>query len=297
MIAVIAATVVAWQIAHRTSPLVRRWNPSSFPRHTAAPLSVLDSGPTGRTDEEVVLLLHGLGATGDYFGAFYDGLSRKRRILIVDLLGFGRSRNEAREVFNIDAHATAIDQALESLALDRSQIVLAAHSMSSAIALTWADRHRDRTRHVYLWGPPIYPHNSAGRSISKEYGTMARLFALNPKWARQACRANCANRDLSSRVMAALAPRWPSPVSMSASRHTWEAYRGSLGALILDFDWTSVLPSSVPVTIFHGTDDPIGDQAHIARRSGSATIVNVPDSGHHLALEHPELLFDALDNL
>ena len=128
--AMVVVLVAAWQIAHRTSPLVRRWAPSSFPRRAAGPLSVLDSGSiTRRGDEEVVVLLHGLGATGTYFGAFYDGLSRDRRVVIVDLLGFGYSLDEKRRDFGVDAHVGALDDALAALGLGEARVVLAAHSM------------------------------------------------------------------------------------------------------------------------------------------------------------------------
>ena len=295
MVALAAGLVVLWQLVHRTSPLVRRWSPSSFPRRTAGPLSLRDSGPTGRPDEEVVILLHGLGATGNYFGAFYDGLSRRRRVLIVDLLGFGHSLDEQRTEFDIDDHVTALDEVLEALDLSQSRVVLAAHSMSTAIALTWADRNRDRITHVYLWGPPIYPDQSAAQSVANESGYMGRLFALDSKWAERACRVNCWNRDLSGRAMALMAPRWPTEVSSDASRHTWAAYHLSLRNHILDFNWARVLPASVPVTVLRGSDDPIGDQAQVAKLVGKSNIVNVPDADHHVALQHPQLLFDALD--
>lgn len=148
MVAVVAAVVVCWQVIHRASLLVHRWAPSSFQRHGAGPLSVLDSGPTGRDDERIVVLLHGLGATGDYFGAFYDGLSRRNRVVIVDLVGFGHSLDETRSEFGVNDHVAAIDAALDSLAVTNQRIVLAAHSMSAAIALTFADRHRECVEHV-----------------------------------------------------------------------------------------------------------------------------------------------------
>ncbi len=241
------------------------------------------------------MLLHGLGATGNYFGAFYDGLSRRRRVVIIDLLGFGHSLDEERAQFGVDDHVDALDQALESLGLGQSNVALAAHSMSTAVALTWADRNRERTTHVYLWGPPIYPNAADAQSVANEYGFMGRLFALDTKWAERACRVNCWNRELSGQMMALMAPRWPTEVSSDASQHTWDAYHLSLRKLILDFDWSDVLPASVPVTIFHGADDPIGDQTHITKIVGAGDVVNVPGADHHIALEHPELLFDALD--
>lgn len=294
MIAAALAALVAWQAIHRTAPLVRRWQPSSFPRRTAGELSVLDSGPTGRHDERIIVFMHGLGATSEYFGAFYDGLSRRDRVVIVDLLGFGHSLDEERTDFGIDDHVAALDSVLDALDVGERPIVFAAHSMASASALTWADRHRERVDHVYLWGPPIYPDETAARSVAKHYGPMGRLFLLDTKWAERACRINCANRSLSGAAMAAMAPRWPVEVSSQASRHTWEAYHLSLRNLVLEFNWSRVLPASVPVTIWRGADDPIGDAAYIKRIAGTATVVTIAGGDHHVPLHHPELLFDAI---
>ena len=184
---------------------------------------------------------------------------------IVDLLGFGHSLDEERTDFGVDAHVRSLDEALDALGLDETDVVLAAHSMSTAIALTWADRNRQRTQHVYLWGPPIYPSGTASRSVGKEYGPMGRLFALDTKWAERACRINCIEpRHSADGMMALMAPRWPTEVSSDASRHTWDAYNHSLRSLIVDFSWANVLPASVPVTVFHGADDPIGDRSEIA---------------------------------
>lgn len=294
VVIVVLVVIGVWQLVHRTSPLVRRWAPSSFPRRAAGSLSVLDSGPTSLSTQDVVVLLHGLGATGTYFGAFYDGLSRRHRVVVVDLLGFGHSLDEFRGDFEVRDHVEALDRALGELGLGAANVVLAAHSMSAAIALTWANQHRDRVHHVYLWGPPIYPNKHAARAVGKEFGLTGRLFLLDANWAERACRTSCEHRNVSAQVMSLMAPRWPTSVSSAAARHTWESYNGSLRALILEFDWSEVLPASVPVTIFHGLDDPIGDQDHISMIAGDTKLVAIPGAGHHVALHHPELLFDAL---
>lgn len=294
-VSAVAASVI-WLVVHQASSLVRRWQPSSFRRRTAGPLSVLDSGPRADTDE-VVVLMHGVGATSDYFGDTYDGLSRKRRVVMVDMLGFGRSLDEERTDFGVDAHVRALDRALRALELDAADLVVAAHSMSAAVALSWAEQHPARVRHVYLWGPPVYRIGAASESVGAEYGVMGRLFMLDTRWAERLCRFNCAHRTVSGALMAMLAPRWPTPVSSRASRHTWDAYRGSLQSLIFDVDWSTVLPARVPVTVFHGENDPIGDQEYIVELVGPTSVVTVPHADHHVALAHPEVLFDALDDL
>ena len=293
MVFVLMGAVGSWLVLHRTSRLVKAWSPSLFKRRTAGPLSVLDSGAPAIETNRVVVLLHGLGATGDYFGDFYDGLCSRGRIVIVDLLGFGHSLDESRADYSVEAHVAALDQAFDALELDSSKITIAAHSMGTAVALTWANRHRGRVELVVLWGPPVYPSESDAREAGAEYGGMARLFLLDTAWAERLCRISCVNRKASGQMMALMAPRWPTRVSRNASQHTWEAYRQSLTALVLTFDWRTVFPARVPVMIFHGTQDPIGDHHHLASLVDATDLIEVPGGGHHIALTDPELLYRA----
>ena len=167
--------------------------------------------------------------------------------------------------------------------------------MGTGVALTWANRHPDRVDEVVLWGPPVYRSESDAREVGAEYGVMARVFLLDTAWAERACRASCSNRTVSGQMMALIAPRWPTRVSRGASQHIWEAYRQSLTTLVLAFDWSTVLPAQVPVTIFHGVDDRIGDQGFLADLIEDSDLIVVPGGGHHLALTHRELLYDTLD--
>lgn len=291
----VVGAIAAWQVVHRSSALVRRWHCSSFQRRAAGPLSVLDSGSTDRDDEEVVVLLHGLGATGDYFGAFYDGLSRRRRVIIVDLLGFGHSIDEEQQYFEVRDHVEALDEALRHLGLDESTVIMAAHSTSSAVALSWGNANSARVRRVFLWGPPVYREGSAARAAARNLGPMARLSINEAGWSQRLYRFSCDHREFSAQVLALLAPRWPTELCSDGVRNTCESFDSSMGSLLLDVEWARLLPASVPLTIFHGADDPIGDRAAIAELCVDANIVSVADADHHVALQQPQLLFDAIE--
>lgn len=295
--ALTAGTATAlWQVLHRTSPLVQRWTPSTLPQRDADSLSVRDSGPPSTPgDRPTLLLLHGLGATGDYFGGVYDSIAASRRVVVPDLLGFGASLDKNRTDFSLAAHLDALDRALDALELGNSKLVLAAHSMAAAIALSWAQRHPDRIDHVYLWGPPIFADTNRARAVGANFGLMSRLLLMDTAVAEWACRLNCANRDLSGRLMSLLAPRWPTAISRDASQHTWDAYQGSLRSLVLDIDWHELLPASAPFTIWRSTDDAIGDHDHITGLNGTRSVTLVAGAGHHVALQRPDLLIDAVD--
>lgn len=302
-LAVAIVCLVTWEIVHRRSALVRAWNPSTFPGRVTGGLGMLEGGSISdrlRPDEpEVVVLLHGLGATADYFGDVYEGLANTHRLLMPDLLGFGRSLDEHRSQFGLDDHVGAIDGALDSLGCANARVFLAAHSMGAAVALAWAARHPDRATGVALWGPPVYETSEAASDIGDEVGGLTRVLLADrdgdAELAQRLCRFSCANRRVSGWAMAAASPRWPIDVSRRAALHTWAAFDGSLTALVLRPDWTSLFSVDVPVTVFRGTDDPIGDRAHLTSVARRARIVDVEGADHHVALTHPHLLFDLLD--
>jgi pimeloyl-ACP methyl ester carboxylesterase len=216
-------------------------------------------------------------------------------VILIDLLGFGGSLDEIRSDFSLEAHVKALDEAFDALGLESSRLILAAHSMGAALALTWATRHAHRVARVVLWGAPVYDTESDARNSGADYGGFARLFLLDTTWAESTCHVSCRHRTASGRAMALIAPRWPIPVSTSASRHTWDSYQQSLNELVLKFDWAAVLPGAVGVTIFRGTNDPIGDRAYIANLVERSDLIDVTGGDHHIALTNPELLCDLLE--
>lgn len=300
LLAVAIISLIVWEVMQRRSPLVKVWNPSSFPGRVTGGLGMLEGGSPsdrlGAHDPEVVVLLHGLGATADYFGDIYEGIAIDHRLVMPDLLGFGRSLDEQRTDFGIDAHVDAIDGMLESLGLGGSRVMIAAHSMGSAVALAWAARHPDRATGVVLWGPPVYASADAAQHIGDEVGGMSKLLIADNDWSRRLCRLNCEHRRAAGWLMAAASPRWPTDVSRRASLHTWEAFDTSLHELVLDVNWRQLFSVDAPVTIFRGVDDTIGDRAHLSSVARHATIVDVDGADHHVALTHPNLLFDLLEH-
>jgi pimeloyl-ACP methyl ester carboxylesterase len=265
-----------------------------LPRKRVGRLAVADSG-TG----DVVLLLHGLGATGDYFGSLYADLCRNHRLLIPDLLGFGRSLDDQCDDFSPTAHVDALDETLDALGLRTASVTVAAHSMGSAVALLWAQRHPERTNGVVLFAPPAYCSATAARRAVGAAGPMARLFLLDTDWAHALCRLSCSNRTLAGIAMAVASPCLPVSVTRQASLHTWDAYRQSISGLVLDADWSSLLSINVPLTIVRGLHDHIGDRRYLVEVSPQATFEEIEDADHHLAITHSHIgrrIVDAVGN-
>ncbi|PZD94742.1 alpha/beta hydrolase [Paenibacillus sambharensis] len=97
-----------------------------------------------------ILFLHGLGCAGSFDFpqvAAQPELSGHRRIL-VDMLGAGFSDKPADFLYDVNSHAEYLLELITSLELH--DFILFGHSFGGAVALSLADKCRDRLRSVIL---------------------------------------------------------------------------------------------------------------------------------------------------
>ncbi len=242
-----------------------------------------------------MVLLHGLVSSGQVFGGPFDQLSTTHRLVVPDLLGFGRSLDETRGSFTTEDHLDALDQLAERAGLFERRWTIGAHSMGSAVALQWALRHPKHVERIVCWGAPIYTSPDATRRrISGS--VMTRLFVLDTRWAERACAISCHHRSAAGWITAAAEPTLPVRVARGVSLHTWPAYRDAMRDLVLGTDWRQLLSQlddhRIRVELTYGIADKVGDHDH-ARAIGAAgshsTVTMIPNAGHHLPMSHPEL--------
>lgn len=284
----------AWCWRHLSSAKVRAWRASVHPTRPHLPLAARAFG--GGTD--AILVLHGLGATSDYWSAAYDVLGRTHRVVVPDLLGFGRSLDEHRAAFEIDDHLDALDQLIADEAPGAEKVTVLAHSMGSALALYWARRHPERVQRVVCSGAPLYPDAGAARAAIARVGPMAKLFLLDTAWAQRACAFSCAHRTTSGWCAAFAEPTLPMPITRRSVLHTWPAYRDALTHLVLEPDWPSLLLAlnrqGTPLTLLWGAQDDVGVTSYAERithpRTQTITIVSGAD--HHLPITHSSVLLE-----
>lgn len=283
-----------WALRHKRSEAVAAWGPPQLPGDRHGDLFARSGGQGA----SAIVLLHGLVSTGDVFGAAYDDLSHSHRLVVPDLLGFGRSIDEARAGFSPESHLDALDELAASTGLFDCRWTLGAHSMGSTLALRWAARHPARIDRVVCWGPPIYPSPEAARTrISGS--AMTRLFVLDTKWAERACALSCRHRRTIGWLTAAAEPALPMPVARAASEHTWPAYRDAMRDLVIDTDWQALLreldDNGTSIELVWGANDNVGDPDYAATIIGSgSSITRVANADHHLPLSHPAICGEQL---
>lgn len=276
-----------WTRQHRRSAAVRSWAPGGGERHRAGALSVRTLG----SGDRAVVLLHGITASGDVFGADYDDLAEGQRVAIPDLLGFGGSLDERRSDFSVTAHLAALDEMHRALRLDGLPLVVVGHSLGALLGLAWA-AHRPETEHVVAFCAPLYDSADEADEQLQNMGWLERVFALEGQASARACALMCHHRWLAQWLTVALEPRWPIAVARRGVLHTWPAYLGAMNGVIRAPMYLAALARleerGIRVTLVEGSEDPVpvpGRAAALGSAYANVEVLVRDGAGHDLPIE------------
>lgn len=280
---------MAWTVRHRRSSVVRTWSPGAGTYRRAGPLSVRVAGAGPPT----TVLLHGLTASGDAFGAGWDRVADQGRLVVPDLLGFASSMDEQRADFSLQAHLDALDAMAGELGLDSIPLVVGGHSMGAVLALHWAARRPDIRRVVAFCAPLYTDRDEADRHI-REMGRREALFALEGRAARLACAWMCRWRGVARWIAVVISPRWPAPLARQGVEHTWPSYLGGMNGIIRNPSWHDALETlvaeHVDVVLVQGAADRVpvtGRAQQLVAELPAIGLVTHPDGTHHLPIADP----------
>ncbi len=109
-----------------------------------------------------LVLVHGLGVSGAYWGRVQPLLAARRSVYAVDLPGFGRTTHP-HTVLDIAGQAQALGDWLAAVGL--SQVHLLGHSAGGQVAIAFADAYPERVARLILiastigrGSPKLLPH-------------------------------------------------------------------------------------------------------------------------------------------
>lgn len=137
---------------------------------------------------EPLLLLHGFGASTRLWERVIPALARTRRVVAVDLNGFGwTERPAAPEAYTLAGQERLVLGVADRLGIERFD--LAGHSYGGAISLFLASRHPERVRSLVLADSalPAYGHERRRRRYASRIlaGIYVRTIGLTERRVRR----------------------------------------------------------------------------------------------------------------
>lgn len=237
-----------------------------------------------------VVLLHGLAGSGRYWGAEYDRLAERSRLVVPDLLGFGASPRPPSG-YGAHQHTHALAATLADIGVESPALVVG-HSLGSLVALAFAARYPERVRAIVAFAPPLYRDRAAAARHVARLGLTTRVLGQPGPVAAAACRWMCRHRPQAARVAEWWRPDLPPVLARDGVQHSWASYSQTFEAFILAADGPAWLDAvAVPVRVVVGTDDPVPDVAFLEELAVSRPHVVLSRwaaAGHDLPLTDPQ---------
>jgi pimeloyl-ACP methyl ester carboxylesterase len=258
-------------------------------------LHYVDTGPR-ESAAAPFLLVHGLGASLNYWAAIIPELSRDRRVIAIDIPGFGDSPALAKPV-TIEALTNAIVKLVTSLGIQRP--ILVGHSLGGLLAILLA-KEVETEKVVLLDGHLISvyelirnPRNALSHpklAMGMVLFLSGLLIPFRGSIVRILARHKFFRVLLFSYLVARPAKLNPDLLRVAFSK---TRNRGILAALmaVRSVDVTAVMKAtSVRTAVAWGTEDPLlleRDTTITKRLLHPESMHKISDCGHWPMLERP----------
>lgn len=138
----------SWEPDRQLGQLVARWapEPSRFIELDGMQVHIRDTGP--RNDAVPLLLLHGMSSSLHSFEGWQSALQGERRVISVDLPGFGLTGPSPQGDYSIEVYTRFVLRLLDTLEVKR--VVLAGNALGGEIAWQTALLAPERVQQLIL---------------------------------------------------------------------------------------------------------------------------------------------------
>lgn len=228
-------------------------------------------------DGPVVLLVHGLGGTSNFYQPQVAALAERFTVVRPDMEGSGRS--PATGTLSIAGFADDLAALLGELG-GPARVV--GHSMATVTVRLLAARHPDLVSHLALLGAVPAPLPEAGQQGQHDRAAKARAGGMPAI-------ADAVMTNATSETTRRDHPATAAAVRELVLRQDPEGYARSCEALAGAPD-PGPVSRDLPLLLLTGADDGVGRpeiSQGLAESHGAATLDVLPDCGHWTALERP----------
>ena len=228
-----------------------------------------------------MVLLHGVPSSGAYWLPLMRQLADHRRVVGLDLLGFGRSPRSTNGDYSLATHSAAIIATLQALDLPTPWVVVG-HSFGSLLAVQLATTRPELIDRLVLTSLPAY-HDSGQviRQLARSRVSPRYVLDGIRAWVQTAMGERHSYQTLPAQSQS---PLWVSPRDRSIAQ------------FIIDQSTIQALTGlTAPVTVLNGQRDVLlrGIDHSWLDQLEHVRVQWLP-GGHQLPLDHPQAVVAAI---
>lgn len=246
--------------------------------------------------QPVVFLPGMLGTTRCWY-QLKELLVDKFQLILIDLLGFGRSPKDPPLEFSMRQHLDYLDQTLVKVAPPQPFTVVA-HSMGGILALAYAHKYPHKVKQLILIAPPIFKNRAEAKENVIAYSSFPEFFLYG--WSAQIiCKLLCQwLRPLTSIYLEKKFKNLPKTVAHDALLHNFHSYSKSLQALIENQNvFETVSQIKCLVKLIYGTADGRvikENYQQLASLNPKIKLIEIDHGTHDLVFTHPQQIIHYL---
>lgn len=226
-----------------------------------------------------LVFLPGVGGTTRYWETRVAPLARDYRILLVDLLGFGKSGKPWIR-YTVDRHVAELRRVLSV----HEPCTLVGHSFGAVLALAYAARYPEQVNRLVLMSLPCFGGLERAIRYYRRQAGLDRWLMTNLILAAITC---FATRRILGRLLPRLLSDLPKEVAEDLVQHTWLSSTSTIWNGVYRHDIAGDadrLPNGLPVLCLHGDRDvtaPIENVQELAKARPQWMLYNLAGVDHH----------------
>lgn len=238
------------------------------------------------TSGSFIACLPGLGLTTRYWESRITPLAESHRVLLVDLLGFGKSP-KPWTTYSVERHVAELHRVLADL----GPLTLVGHSLGAILAVAYAERYPANVTGLVLLGLPYFGSAEQAKRFLRSRSVLDRWVMTNMLFASIAC---VLTRHVMRRLLPKLLDGMPREVIEDYVEHTWRSATSTVREVVYGYDLAAAanrLPPRLPVLLLHGQRDataPLSGVQDLVRRHSRWKLHVLPNADHHLLLRDRE---------
>lgn len=255
-----------------------------------------------------LVLVHGAFTSSHLWQDVLPRLPKGHRVLVLDLLGHGRSDPPGAQAMTVAAHAQRLAQLLDVMGV--RQAMLVGHGMGAAIAARVAHEQPQRVAHLMCINPLLLAADPRDATITRRLRRLTWLLPLwrrlSPGWLASALHAALlpcfAHRDVGARSLDV----YLKPFQLRDGRQAACAQLAALGASRAD-TVAALAPGAIacPTALVLGAADPFLSTGRAQRieaalqqaTRGRLTTLTLAGAAHVAPEEAPDRLGTAVADL
>jgi pimeloyl-ACP methyl ester carboxylesterase len=238
--------------------------------------------------KNTLVFLHGVGASGAAWNEVLKNLKdAPANILVVDLLGFGKSPKPEWAQYSAKMQSRALAKTLLAKGVFGNAI-LVGHSMGSLIAIEFAKRYPLAVKGLVLCSPPLYDDRT-NKYLPERDEQLKKLYLMMTS-----------NPDRFV-VLSELAQKYGLVGrAFSVSADTVDDYISALkAAIIKQTSLKDIANLNIPIEITYGTLDTFVINSHYKKLASSHENISTSSffGGHEIEGRYVPLVVDAIDRM